>query len=214
MAKKLKRKKINSNKAQNDTVDNKDKFSFDDEIVIGVTKIPDKENNKSTNKKANSNKKKSKSKKKTNKYKKNIANKNNVNLPDEEIIKKRNRIIKTVKYTTLLALIVVAVVVTMFSPLFNIKEITVIGNKKISEDEIISLSQIQKDENTFKVGKIRTIKNIKQNAYIENVQIKRKLPSEIQIIVEERGASFMLEYGGGFVYINNQGYILEISTEN
>ena len=30
--------------------------------------------------------------------------------------------------------------------------------------------------------------------------------------VEEREASYMLEYGNGFVYVNNQGYMLEISS--
>lgn len=39
------------------------------------------------------------------------------------------------------------------------------------------------------------------------------MPSKVIITVDERKATFMIEYGGGYVYINNQGYILEVSSE-
>ena len=40
----------------------------------------------------------------------------------------------------------------MLSPVFNIKNIIVEGNSKITSEQIISLSKIQKDENMFKVS--------------------------------------------------------------
>ena len=55
------------------------------------------------------------------------------------------------------------------------------------------------------------IKNIKQNPYVENVIIKRKLPDTIEITIEEKQKSYMLQFVNGYVYINTQGYILEIS---
>ena len=200
------KKKNNNKKVVKKQINNdENKFSFDDEIIIGVTKIPDKKNisNKNNSKKSN---KKNNIKNKKKNTKKTI-------IEDEEIIQKRKNKFRIIKYTTLIVIIAIAVIATMFSPLFNIKEITVVGNEKISENEIISLSQIEKDQNTFKINKITVTKNIKQNPYIESVKIKRNLPSEVEIIIEERKASFMLEYGGSFVYINNQGYILEISSE-
>ena len=54
---------------------------------------------------------------------------------------------------------------------------------------------------------------IKQNAYIDNVEISRKLPDSIEIKVEERTATYMLTLGNAYVYINNQGYILEITSK-
>ncbi len=97
------------------------------------------------------------------------------------------------------------------SPIFNIKNIVVSNNKAITAEEIISLSGITIEENLFKIRLGQVQKNIKENAYIENVQIKRKLPSELQIIVEERTPTYMLEFVNSFVYINNQGYMLEVS---
>ena len=201
MVKKIK-KKNNNKKVEKD----ENKFSFDDEIIIGVTKRPEKNNSKN-------NKSKIKNKKKKKSVKKKVKNNKKFVVEDEEKIEKRKKKLRIIKYVALALSIVTVIILTMFSPLFNIKKIKVVGNEKISENEIISLSQIQKDENTFKMNKITVTKNIKQNPYIESVKIKRNLPSEVEIIVEERKTSFMLEYGGNFVYINNQGYILEISGE-
>lgn len=206
VAKKLKKIKNPKKVVKKEIIEDENKFNFDDEIIIGVTRIPDKNNVKS--KKSNVKKRKKKNIKPNNK--KVIIEDEEIN---EEVIENKKRKIRIIKYTSIATMILIAIVATMFSPLFNVKEIKVIGNEKISENEIISLSQIEKEENTFKINKISATKNIKQNAYIESVQIKRNLPSEIEIIVEERKASFMLEYGGNYVYINNQGYILEISSE-
>ena len=56
-------------------------------------------------------------------------------------------------------------------------------------------------------------KKIKENAYIDSVKITRGLPDTLKIEVKERTAKLMLLYGNAYVYINNQGYILEISDE-
>ena len=101
----------------------------------------------------------------------------------------------------------------MFSPLFNIKAIEVNGNKIVTKNEIISLSKIQIEENSFKLSKSKIKKQIKENAYIQDVKITRKLPSTILIEIEEREPAYLLEYAGSYVVIDKQGYMLEIKTE-
>ena len=75
------------------------------------------------------------------------------------------------------------------------------------------MSAINLNENIFKYTKKQIKENIKENSYVEEVDIKRKLPDEIQITIKERFPKFMITYGNAYVYINNQGYILEISKE-
>lgn len=190
-----------------------DLFSFDEEMIIGVnrrqktqTRNEKQENNKN-NKNVTKNSKKGKKPTKNEKKKK--------LLPEEIEIKRRKRqkTFKIIKYLMLLALFITLIVVTMFSPLFNIKNIIVTGNEQITQNEIISLSEVKIGENTYKISKHKVKEKIKENAYIEDVIIKRKLPSELQISIVERKPAFMIEYGATFVYINNQGYMLEISTE-
>lgn len=192
---------------------NKDKKSdngiinLDNEIIIGMTlKEEPKKNEKKKAKKTK--KKKELIAKKTNKKKQLKRNKKK-----EYKNKKKNIKLKIIKWIFLLALLVTAIILFMLSSVFNIKSITVTNNKKISEQEIISLSGLVKDENMFKISN-KTIKEaIKQNPYIEDVKITKKLSGEINLEITERIPTYMIRFANGYVYINNQGYMLEISEE-
>lgn len=207
------KKKVNHKKTleENEIELGKDLFSFDDEMVIGVNKKREENTHKKKKNNTKNNSKKNK-KKKNNKKAKNKKTKRMLTDEEIEIQRiKRMKKLKIAKYLMLIALFITLIVVTMFSPLFNIKSIVITGNNKITQNEIISLSQVQLEENTYKINKYKVKQRIKENAYIEDVTIKRKLPSELQISIVERQVAFMIEYGASFVYIDNQGYILEIS---
>ena len=88
-----------------------------------------------------------------------------------------------------------------------------IGNETVSNDEIISLSQIKLNENMFKNIKSKIKQNVKGNTYIEDVEVKRVLPNKMQIIVKERPVKFMAKLLESYAYINSQGYILEITGQ-
>lgn len=129
--------------------------------------------------------------------------------------KKRNKIIKILlKIFLLIILIGGSIIFAITSPLFNIKEINVINNTHISNETIISLSELKKDENIFKFDKNATEKKIKENAYIEEVKIERKIPNTVEINIEERIPKYSVNFMGKYVYINSQGYLLEISEDS
>lgn len=130
----------------------------------------------------------------------------------EKQIKRKKLIKKILQIIVLTAVIITLLIFLMLSPLFNIKNIAVEGNNKISIEQIVSLSKIEKDINIFKVPIVETINFIKENPYIKKAEVKRKLPDTIKIIITEREPSFMLEHGSSYAYIDNQGYILEISA--
>ena len=255
-------KKANKNKKINEVQNTKDnnKFSFDDEIVIGLRQInPEPINNeKNKNKKTNSkkseknsgkkikktysdNKRNSKNKKKkktqdeyyreNNIYQKDINQENivrgktqkNYNEPKkqnkkltkkQELQRKRRKFVfRIVKWLMLLGIIIGGIIFALLSPIFNIKEISVSGNAQISSQTIISLSSLTIDQNIFNFRTSEIVDNIKENAYIDSVKVSRKFPDTVDIEVEERVTTFMLVYGNAYVYINNQGYILEITSE-
>ncbi len=203
---KKKKQKKSKKKVKEQHID--ESFNFENEIVIGVTKIPKEKEKKITSK----NNKKSRNKSVDNKKgaDKKSAPKNKKNKKET----KKKRIIKKIlKWTSLIIVLLVALVFFMMSPLFNVTEITVLGNNGVSTETIISLSQIEIGSNIYKTSKEIIRKGIKENAYIESIEVKRRLPNKIELEVKERKTSYMLEYGGSFAYINNQGYILEVSNE-
>ena len=206
---KEKKHKKNKKKLKEENID--ESFNFENEIVIGVTKVPkekEKKNKLKTNKKS--------AKKLVNNIKgadKKSAPKSKQNKKKKKETKKSRIIKKILKWTTLTIVLLVALVFFLMSPLFNVTEVIVLGNNGVSKETITSLSQIEIGTNIYKTSKEIIRKRIKENAYIENVEVRRKLPNKIELEVKERKTSYMLEYGGSFIYINNQGYILEVANE-
>ena len=224
-------KKNRSNQKRKNQVNNKSKeegtkderFNFDEEIIIGLKRIdePKKEEKK---KPKNKNKKNlNNNKEKQDIKKENIRpNPNKVKLKAKEkkmspkqilAKKKRQAVFRLVKWTSLVLIIIGAIIFTIMSPIFNVKNIKVEGNSYLSEEQVISLSRIEIENNMFKYNKKEIIKNIKENAYIENVEVKRSIPDTIEIKITERKTSFMIQFANAYAYINNQGYILEISNK-
>lgn len=173
-----------------------EQFNIDEEVVIGVTPIKQKKG--AGKKKLAPKKKNNKKIKNNNKKKKKINN------------KKLNRIIKC---TSFIVLGIVLLIFLMVSPIFNIENIEIEGNSILSNEKIISLSEIHIDENIFRINKMLVKEKIKSNAYVESVEISRKLPNTIQIQIKERKVKYMLEYADGYVYVNSQGYMIDISKD-
>lgn len=194
-------------------------FDYNNEVVIGLKVVPKPKISKVKSKKKETDEleipfqdkdvDKNKKKKKTKSKKKNKTPKKT-----KKINKKRRKLILCItKWTTLALVIICALIFLMLSPVFNIKTISITGNEQISSETINSLSGIQINDNLFKIRKSQVIKNIKQNAYIESVEVSKKMCDKIEIKIQERKATFMIKIGDGYVYLNNQGYILEISSE-
>ena len=130
-----------------------------------------------------------------------------------KIERKKKKTKKIFKFFILFIIIVSGIVFAMVSPIFNIQEIQVFDNNQVSSDTVISLSGLEKGQNLFKFIKYRAIEKIQSNPYVEEVNIKRKLPNKVQISIKERERNFNVEFLNEYFYMNNQGYILEISEE-
>ncbi len=166
----------------------------DDEIIIGITP-PQKETKKTKNKENTSKNKTPSKKKRTNTTIKNNSRKN------------------IVKAIGIILLLMLLMIILLSSSLFNIKAIEVSGNKKLSNEKIISLSSLELYSHILKFNKSKIVEKIKENAYIEKAKVTRIYPNTVSIEVEEREVRYMLQFADSYVYINNQGYMLEISNE-
>ena len=164
-----------------------DSFDFDTETVIGMT-------NKNNSAKVQ-------------------GKKQAMSRKQKKLQKRRKKIKRILKFFTILILIIGAGIFAVTSPIFNIKKVEVVNNKQLSTDTVISLSGLTLDKNIFKFFKQRVERAIEENAYVENATVTRVLPGTVRISIEEREKKFSLEFLNGYAYINNQGYILEISED-
>ena len=110
-------------------------------------------------------------------------------------------------------LFVAALVLLLSSRIFDIKEINVNGISKLTKEEVISISQIPINTNIFALNKLKAKYRLLENSYIEDVYIKREYPSTITINIKEKVPTFMIQFANSYIYLNNQGYMLEVSTE-
>ena len=135
-------------------------------------------------------------------------------LTKEEQIRKINAKKAIISVFILLFIALCGTIYYLTTPVFNIANIEIYGNEKNSAETYISLSKIDiNSTNIFAITESRINKNIKENAYVEQVTIKRKLPNILQINVTERKVAYQIKYSDNYLYIDSQGYILEISEE-
>lgn len=200
------------NKAKKQQNNNNQIINLDNEIIIGLT--PKKETVKKPQKNINKTNTKNISKNNPKKNNKNANNKNKKttktnNKKEKQPKKKKN--LKFAKWLLIIILLILAVALFMLSSIFNIKHIVVMNNSKISSEEIIRLSALTPGTNMFKTTN-KTIKNnIKSNSYIEDVNIKRSINGTVTLEIAERKPTYMIKFANAYVYINNQGYMLEVS---
>lgn len=172
---------------------------MDDEIVIGINH-PENEMPKNKKKKATKKVASKKSKKK---------DKNNKPKKKQEVKSKKPLII-----IFIILLLLAGLVFLMFSKIFEIKNIEIKNNSHVTKENVEEICEFDKYRNIFWVTRIGIFKDLEKNAYVENIKIHKRLPNTLIIDINERVPKFMLQIADSYVYINNQGYLLEVSTEN
>ncbi len=87
----------------------------------------------------------------------------------------------------LLCVIAVIVALTVGATVFfRVEQVTVTGNRRYTQEEIIAASGIELDDNLYSLNKVRIDRNIRTTLpYIGELTINRALPSTIVITVTE-----------------------------
>ena len=125
----------------------------------------------------------------------------------KKIRKKRKKDWK--KKLLVFLLLCFSIFILLFSPLFNINFIEVVGNSKVASDSIINNTGLYIGQNIFRINKITIKEKILLLPYIENVKIQRKLPNKIYIEVVEKQPIAAIEFMGSNVFIDEREYVLE-----
>ena len=111
---------------------------------------------------------------------------------------------------TIVVCIVAFVFVLLFTPLFSVKNVSVVGNQKVDSSTIINMSGINVGENIFKTDFAQVENKVSKVAYIDTVKAKMKFPDTVVISVTEAEPSAYINFIGSFVGISEKGKILDI----
>lgn len=135
------------------------------------------------------------------------------NRTEKHIRKKKRRKKRYLLRFILFVLACVGVYFALHIDYFTVDGITVAGNKEITDAEIVALSEIKTGDNIFDVHPWFAQRRIKKNLYVESVNVNRKLPNKIEILVTERSGKAQFAMSGKFVITDNGGKVLELAKE-
>ena len=109
----------------------------------------------------------------------------------------------------ILVIIIVAVYIAMQSSLFQIKTVEVSGTRVVSEEEVLMMADVPEDANIFRFNLSVLSKSISLHPLIRSVDIKRKLPGTLRIIITERGVWAVIPYQDSYLFIDEEGVLLD-----
>lgn len=121
--------------------------------------------------------------------------------------KKANR--KLLFYLSIFFLLI-SLIIYLQSPLSNIKEIQVLGNKVVSKKEIVKRSELTTETNVWGISKKSITRALETHPLIERVEVKRKLPQTVQLyVIEYKIVGFKMGKKGYFPILENGTIIKE-----
>jgi cell division protein FtsQ len=121
--------------------------------------------------------------------------------------KKRRAIKRSIVAISIMTIILITLCFNL--PYFNISSIKVDGNKNVTSEEILNLSELKSGTNIFKFIVSKTRKSVLRNPYVLNVDVSRKIPNTVVLKVSERNATFYVSYNESFYVIDNNLIVLE-----
>ena len=101
----------------------------------------------------------------------------------------------------------------LFSPTFNLTEITTIDGNNITKEEVLNSFNIARGINVFKVNYKKLEESIEKLPYIQSANAKLEIPNKIKIEYVEREPFALVKYLESYLVMDKYGYILEISRE-
>jgi len=128
------------------------------------------------------------------------------------IIKRRKKKLRRRFFIFAILLIITSITLAFNLKTFDIKEIFVKNNIKLTKDDIINLSEINIGDNIFYVSFYKAKKNILSNPYVKTVKLRRKLPNSIEISVTERKEAVYFQSSSYYI-LDNTGVFLRKSSE-
>ncbi len=115
------------------------------------------------------------------------------------------RSINKFRLSLLLLVLFLSVYLFLHSSIFNVAQIEVVGNNKVSPEEIIALSGLSPGINIFGFNENACALAIKVHPMIKNVDIERKLINKIVINITERQIWALVPYNDLFLCIDDSG---------
>lgn len=116
-------------------------------------------------------------------------------------------------YKILIFVLICAAIAVALALFFKVETVTVTGNSRYTQREIIDAGGIQIGDNMFFLNKYKAADAITSSLpYVETVQISRSLPSTLTITVRECTAPAAVQQAGVLWLLSGDGKVVDSKT--
>ena len=108
-----------------------------------------------------------------------------------------------------IALISLIFLLLMLSPWLYISNIKVEGLKTLDQANVIKQLSLDKPTNILSFNSFVAKKRLKENYYVEDVTVKKKLPNTVTITIKERDIVGYIPYSNSYLFIDKSGMVID-----
>lgn len=119
-------------------------------------------------------------------------------------VKKRGRL-----FVFMLVLLLGGIYLLLNSSYFDVADISVVGNDRFTDEEIITLSGLQTGGSIFRINEPAAKQGVERNPYLVAECILRQYPNRLVIQVRERVPVLCVEYMGQYFLADRELVLLE-----
>jgi cell division protein FtsQ len=110
---------------------------------------------------------------------------------------------------TSIVLFIVGTIFAIKSNFFIIKKVSILGNPVMSGEDVKNGTENLIGQNILFINKQNIISNAKKNPYVENVEISKSYPKQVNIKISEKEGIYYVEKDGYKYVLDNDGNLLE-----
>ncbi|WP_099187944.1 cell division protein FtsQ/DivIB [Tepidibacter mesophilus] len=122
---------------------------------------------------------------------------------------------KKYKIITFIMILIICVFgyIVIKTDYFTLKKLSIVGQVKLSRQDVLISGKIELGNNIYKYSPKQIRKNLLENSYIEDANVKIKFPDNIIIDLKERVAMCAIPYMGSYALINEKGIVLKVEDD-
>ncbi len=127
---------------------------------------------------------------------------------DEEVSSQKKPI--KIKGILILTVIFIAALVVCAFVFCRVKVIKLSGVTQYETSEVLAQTGVEEGQSLFFVSESKIESNLLSlYPYVERITLKKTIPSTVEITIEEASIRFSIDYGGSYVYLSQNGKILD-----
>lgn len=115
-------------------------------------------------------------------------------------------------YISAFSIVLICAVLLCIFVFFRVDEVKIIGGESYRQEDILSICNIQEGDNLVLLKANPREEEIEYRfPYIEKVEIKKRLPSTVEVHITETKTAYSIESSLGYLYVNHLGKVLEVA---